>query len=169
MKNLYLILLLILLNILLIISCKDSSREKFIEQFVVDLFDDNVMPEYVVSKYIEVLKDSMNTDIRTKAAKDFVEEIRKPIDANVRGNWLIPNNKIKLIKKPVIYSYKKYEHINNLKINKISSLKDRVYVLLDFDKEEILQYFLLNEDQTKIISFSLLIKDKNQATFFRPY
>lgn len=163
---------LLVLSCLFIFSCLESSKEEFIEQFISDLFNENITPEKVVETYIEVVPDTTKkTSLaqRLEWASDFIRETRKPMYADIEGNWLIPSHKIKQIKSPKVYSFIDYEHLSSIKINKIDSIKNRVFVLVDSEKEEILQYFLLNEDHTKILSYSLMVKDENDGTFFRPY
>lgn len=149
-------------------SCQTNAQEVLIKNFVIDLFDDDVAPKTVVDTYLEVKKDSTYSK-RIKGAVLFIEETRKPVSAEIRGKWIIPNYAIKKIKKPKIYPYKEYKHLSLIKLKKTDTFIGRMYVLLDEDKKEILQYFLLNESKTKIISFCLFIKDGDDGSFFKPY
>ncbi len=151
-------------------SCQEQRKERIIEQFVINLFDDKVTPQSIVSTYIEILQDTTNSNItpteRLKGAEGLVRETRKGIGE--KGMWIIPNYSIKQIKNPKVYSFNDYEHLSVINLNAIDSIRNRVYVLLNPDKNEILQYFLLNESETKIISYTLLVKDGNNGSFFRP-
>ncbi len=164
MKNSILILLLIATNI---VSCQELKTEKMIEEFIVDLFNDDIAPSEVIGKYLEISNGENNTlsiEERKMGAGGIIQETRD--GKGVDGNWLIPNYSIKNIRELKIYPYKKYKNLNQLKISGIDTIKENTYVLLDSKKEKIILYVLLNKSNEKIISFSLLVKPENQAWFF---
>jgi len=164
MKNSILIILLIGINI---VSSQELKKEKMIQQFIVDLFNDNITPFEVIEKFMEIKNDKNNTlsiEERKLGAVKIIQETRN--GKGVDGNWLIPNYSIKNIKKPKVYPYREYENLNQFEISDINTIKENIYVLLDSEKEKIVLYVLLNENNDKIISFSLLVKPENQAWFF---
>lgn len=143
--------------------CQNSKREKIIEHFVVDLFNNDIPALKVVNKYIEIKPDNSNTFSlleRKKMAVGIIEETRK----GTFSPWFYPDYSIKNIKNPKVFLYKIQENESDLIINGIEKIKEDVFVLMDSKEEKIVQYFLLNKN--KIVSFNLLIKEKNNASFF---
>lgn len=163
MKKIILILLLVSINL----SCQTNSPEILVKDFVIDLFDIEIKPKLIVDKYLEIKPDSLNSLSlveRKKGAESVILEIRKR--TSNEKNWLIPNYDIEHIKKPIVYPYQPNKGISTVKIKGIDKIENRVYVLLNSKKNEILQYFLLNEDKNKITSFSLFVKQENSGSFF---
>tara|TARA_R110002096_G_scaffold6222_8_gene28791 strand:+ start:11437 stop:11934 length:498 start_codon:yes stop_codon:yes gene_type:complete len=147
-------------------SCQNLNKEKMIEKFIKDQFNDKISTDDVVDIYIEVKPDSLNKfsiSDRKKIASGIIEKAR---NNQSDDSWLIPNYEIKFINDPRVYPYKKYKNLDKIEIGTSNKYKDRIYVLLDTKNEEILQYFLLNEDNDKILSFSLFIKSENLGYFF---
>lgn len=149
-------------------SCQSQAQKEIelITNFVKDLFQQSLSPKEIIRDYIEILPNSKNKlslSKRTKDAEEFVESIRK---RNYPENlWLIPNYDLTHIKNPIIYSYSETKSLNTIEISGIDTVENRVYVLLNSEKDKILQYFLLNKDRDKIVSFSLFVKGST-AYFF---
>lgn len=57
MKNSILIILLIGINI---VSSQELKKEKMMQQFIVDLFNDNITPFEVIEKFMEIKNDKNN-------------------------------------------------------------------------------------------------------------
>tara|TARA_R110002049_G_scaffold18364_1_gene70320 strand:- start:23 stop:523 length:501 start_codon:yes stop_codon:yes gene_type:complete len=149
-------------------SCQAQTQKEIelINNFIKDLFEQNISAKRVIRDYIQILPDSKNKlsiSERINGAEEFVEMIRK--GDKKENNWLIPNYAIEHIKKPKICTYSECKDLNDIEINGIDNVRNRVYVLLSKDRNEILQYFLLNKDKDKIQSFSLFIKG-SKASFF---
>jgi hypothetical protein len=144
-----------------------KDRKKMIEDFVIDLFDDTVSEKQVVTNYLEISENTNNKislSERRDGALGIINASRSgEID---KGAWLVPNYEIKKISKPKVYPFVQYRHLNIFKFNVADELTDHMFVLLDDDKDNILQYFLLNKTNTKILSFSLLVKEESTASFF---
>ena len=62
-----------------------------------------------------------------------------------------------------IYNYHQYEHLSKVNLNISQEEIENIYVLLDDDFKEVLQYFWIKNK--KIYSFNLFIQG-NQAWFF---
>ncbi|MBP0903811.1 hypothetical protein ACFSKN_16025 [Mariniflexile gromovii] len=164
MKKSILIILFFGINL---VSCQEIKKENMIEQFISDLFNEKIPAEKIIDKYLEIKFDSKNKLSLTERKNTAIGIIEKTRNGEGnKGTWLIPNNEIRYIKNPRIYSYNKYKDLSQMEISGIETIKENTYILLDPKKEEILQYFLLNEDNDKIISFSLFVKPENQAWFF---
>lgn len=143
--------------------CQNSIKEKMVENFIIDLFNNDIPALQVVNKYIEIEPDSINTFSllkRKQMAVGIIEETRK----GTFSPWFYPDYSIRNIENPKVFPYKIYENKSDLTINAIDKVKENVYVLMDSKEKKILQYFLLSE--TKIISFTLFIKEGNNASFF---
>lgn len=151
-----------------IISCQNPQPEKIVKQFVIDLFDSTITPQGLIDKYIETVgeqKTNLSVSERKQMAVEIIDKARNGESKDL--GWLIPNIEIKNFKNIDIYPYNKYKNLRTFNISGIENIKDRVYVLLDPNKENILQYFLLNEKGDKIISFSLFIQGTgSDAAFF---
>ncbi len=164
MKKLVLLVIILGFNI---VSCQKEKKEKIIERFIIDLFDDKIPPEEIVELYIEIKPDRNNKLSileRKKGAIGVIQESRN--GKGSENTWLIPNYAIKNISNPKVYSFQEYENLSQIEINGVEKIKEHIYVLLDSKKEKILQYFLLNETNDKIISFSLMVKQKKSGSFF---
>ncbi|MCB0449699.1 MAG: hypothetical protein KDC97_06235 [Confluentibacter sp.] len=147
-------------------SCQKTQPEKMIEQFVIDLFDDEIQPQKIVDSYLEIKPDNENSLSISEGKKGALGIIDKARNGESKElGWLVPNYEIKNIQKPQIFSLKKYGDLDTLGIKFYTKYIDNIYVLLDSEKKKILQYFLLNETNNKIVSFSLFIKS-DQAWFF---
>lgn len=149
------------------ISCQEIRKEKMIQQFILDLFDEKIPAKRVVDKYLEIKLDKENKlsiNERKKVAVEIIEKTRN--DEGFQDTWLIPNNKIRYIKYPEVYPYHKFKDLSKIEISGIEKINKNVYVLLDTNKENILQYFLINEKNDKIISFNLFVKAKDLGWFF---
>lgn len=145
------------------VFCQDSKKEKMVENFIIDLYNNDISASNLVEKYIEIKPDKTNTLSlleRKKMAVGVVEETRK----GTFSPWFYPDYSIKNIENPKVFPYKIHENKSDLIINGINEIKEQVYVLMDSKEEKILQYFLLSE--TKIVSFTLFIKEGNNASFF---
>ena len=146
--------------------CQKTQPEKMIKQFVIDLFNNNIIPQNVIDKYLEIKEDSENSlsiSDRKKLAFGIIEKARN--GESKEFGWIIPDYEIKSINKPKIYPITKYEKLDTLGISSKTKYKNNIFILLDSKKKKILQYFLLNETNDKIVSFSLFIKS-DQAWFF---
>lgn len=163
MKDYIIIILLFGFNLA---SCQNLNKERMIEKFIVDQFNDKIPASSVVEKYLEINPDSLNKVTLTNRKKLASEIILKARNNEGYSSWLIPNYEIKNIKKPKVYLLKKFKNLDSLGIASLTKYENHIYVLLDSNKEKILQYFLLNEVKNKIISFSLFIKSDNLAWFF---
>ncbi|WP_298346632.1 hypothetical protein [uncultured Algibacter sp.] len=164
MKKITLVLFIITFNL---ISCQQSNQKKMLAQFTQDLFDETIPANIIIDKYIDIdlnKKSSLSLDERKDFAKNIIIETRKGKSENM--GWLIPNYEIKNIKKPKVDLLKKHKDLDSLGVASFTKYEDNIYILLDSNKERILQYFLLNDAKNKIISFSLFIKSDNLAWFF---
>ena len=96
-------------------------------------------------------------------AVGHIKQTRKDINKN--NGWLIPNYKVANLKHRYIASYKSYQYLDKDKFfNTVDDdFKNEIYVLLNADKSEILQYFQIKDK--RIRSFSLFVKP-GQAYFF---
>lgn len=148
-------------------SCKEETGKEMIEQFAIDLFNNQIKPETIVEKYIYISKE-LDTKIPYKKRKQGYAELIKETRAGkgIDGVWVYPNIRLKAIKTPRAYLYEEYNNLSTVKINNIETIKDRVYVILNTKKTKILAYILLNETKNKILSLSLLGKD-NTAYFIQ--
>lgn len=158
--------ILILITILIsITSCKKETEKEMIEQFIIDVFNEQVNPETIVKNYIEI-----NLDIDTKVTlkkrklgyKQLIEETRA--GKGVNGIYAFPNYELKNIQSPIAYKYENYKHLNTIDCSKFNTVKGRIYAILNPEKTKILSYILLNKVKNKIVSFSVLAKD-NTAYF----
>ncbi len=142
-------------------------ENNIVSRFVVDQFDTKLDAKKVVESYIELESSGRNLlplDKRFETAKNILIEARN--GKGSKGTWIIPDYSIRKIEKPVILPYSKSKHLSKLCIDINKNFEKNVFVLLNEDKNEILQYFLLNNDHNKILSFSLLVKAKDSAWFF---
>lgn len=148
-------------------SCKEETGKEMIEQFAIDLFNNQIKPETIVEKYIYISKE-LDTKIPYKKRKQGYTELIKETRAGkgIDGVWVYPNIHLKSIKTPKAYLYEEYSNLSIVKINNIETIKDKVYVILNTKKTKILAYILLNETKNKILSLSLLGKD-NTAYFIQ--
>jgi len=152
----------LIIVVIITLSCKSQnySEKEMIEQFAIDLFNDQIKPETIVEKYIYVSKE-LDTKIPYEKREQGYAELIKETRAGkgVDGVWVYPNIHLKAIKKPKAYLYEEYSNLISVNINNIETIKDRVYVILNTKKTKILAYILLNETKNKILSLSLLGKD----------
>lgn len=142
-----------------------QNKEKNIElvkNFSEAIFDKNVEPETIVEKYMFANHNSKNLDsMRLKVSK-HIEIARSKLGQE--GGWLMPGNSVANEKTKHIESFLDVEKLNKLQLNLPEDKKKNVYVLLNSNKDEILQYFYV--ENSKISSFSMFVKT-NKAWFFR--
>lgn len=112
MKNIMIILLFLGINL---VSCQELKREKMIEQFIFDLFNDSIPATNIVETYMQIELDSENElslKERGKGVLGIIEETRK--EQGLKGSWLIPNREIKHMSNFKIYPLNKFESLNKL-------------------------------------------------------
>ncbi len=146
-------------------GCSFSQENKdnlaLVKGFSEVMFDTTVTSEMVVSKYMFANQSSENLDsMRLKAAK-HIDAIRNEVDEE--NGWLMPGFKVANEKRKQIVWLLNVEQLNKLELNLSEEQKRNVYVLLNSDRDEILQYFYVEDGS--INSFSLLVKT-GSAWFF---
>lgn len=132
-----------------------------IKNFSEALFDNSVSPEKVVQDYmIFDIDEKKELQIAVSKAAAHITVIREKV--NQDGGWLLPDYKVAKEKEYKIEWFLDFEEISILKLNITAEKKKNVYVLLNSEKNKILQYFYL--ENNKIRSFSLFVK-MNDAWF----
>ncbi len=143
---------------------KDKNIQ-LIKNFLSVFFDESVAPETVVREYLiygTYLKDKMS---KTGFEGAQLHILKARLEKDKNQGWLVPNHKVADLTEYHVYPFEDFEHLNTLKINGFGDDKPSgVYVLLNPEEDEILQYFLVREG--KISSFSLLVKGGDEAFFF---
>ncbi len=159
-KGIILIIILITIS-----SCKKQTGASITEQFIVDVFNEQIKPETIVKNYIEINLD-IETTIPLAERKlgyiQLVEETRS--GKGVDDLYAYPHYSLKNIQSPVAYKYENHKHLNTIDCSNFDTIKGKIYVVLNPDKTKIITYILLNEVEDKIVSFSVLAKD-NVAYF----
>ncbi len=162
-KKLTIILILITFTTCFSFSQQDSN-EILITNFLNDLFDETVSPEKVVKTYLMFSTTKNERGISGfDIAIKHIKRTRK--EQNKEQGWLMPNYKIASLKERLIVPYQKYQNLDKDKFFNAfeDEFKNDIYVLLNDDKNEILEYFQVKDQ--KIKSFSLFVKP-GQAMFF---
>ena len=134
-----------------------------INNFLNELFNEDVSPNLVVKKYIKYSTNKNDGGIiGYDLAVKHIELTRREITED--NGWMVPNYKVARLKNRIIKTYKDYKKLDtlNLSFNK-QSAKSQIYVLLNKNRDIILQYFWIKDK--KIASFSLFVKPK-KAYFF---
>ncbi|MFI8605389.1 hypothetical protein ACIGCP_13055 [Cellulophaga baltica] len=158
-----------LMILLILFSCCKSfsqkdTEEQVIGNFLLDLYDKNISAEKVVDKYlIFSVQKNPGGVIGRDVAIQHILNIR--LNKKITQNWLMPTNNISNLKIENIVDYKSHEILDKQLFFTYSndSLKKDIYILLNEEKNEILQYFLIKDN--KIRAFSLFVKT-NDASFF---
>ena len=158
--------LILVLATFLSFSCQENSEKLLIRNFIQDLFDPTVNPEQVVERYIYIPDEKKSND-SNQDKKDLAIKIIKDARIGQNGSdWFVPNQKIKNLKELNILSFIEAEHLNKLNFNGLrSDHKSQMYVLVDDDEKEILEYFMLSDDKSQIKYFNLFVKG-DSASFF---
>ncbi|MEM9884391.1 MAG: hypothetical protein AAF849_00750 [Bacteroidota bacterium] len=161
----------IVLSILLL-SCTSGGAQKeenLIKQFVKDLFDISLPEETLIQKYLVELKDKESFTISLQERIDkrllYIKAIRNQmLEGEPSPSWLMPK-KANANLENIVAKYSDYSYLNKFQFHeeKEKAIVENMYVLLDKDKREILQYFLIEEGKIKY--FTLLVKSE-QASFF---
>ena len=160
MKRLFLIILLFS-----ILSCKKQTGKTIAEQFIIDVFNEQIKPETIVKNYIEINLDIETTIPLAKRKLGYIQLVEETRSGKgVDDLYAYPHYSIKDIQSPIAYKYENYKHLNTIDCSKFDTVKGKIYVVLNPDKTKILTYILLNEVENKIVSFSVLGKD-NVAYF----
>jgi len=163
-KKIYIIILLLLTS-----NCKSPSlldlhhtNKKIIHAFLSELYDNTISPNEIVKKHLEysLIKNDGGVIGYDLAIKHIIW-IRS--DTNHDNGWLLPKHKVAGLKVKHVVPFKGHEHLNKLSFIYDKLDKKRMYVLLNEEKNEILQYFLLRNN--KIMAFTLFVKP-GQAYFF---
>lgn len=147
--------------IMMHISCAQANRKndiKLINDFLDALFDRNIYADKVADKYLYTTKYSIDEPKDSiidgrKMAIDHIKLVRKEVENDM--GWLLPNKKVASLKVRNIFPIIDYSELDKLGLSEKESIKN-IYVLLNPDKNEILEYFYVVDN--KIYAFSLLVK-----------
>lgn len=157
---------------MLLIACVSGGAQKeenLIKQFVNDLFDISIPEETLIQKYLVELENEENFTVSLQERIDkrllYIKAIRNEMSKEEPGaSWLMPE-KANANHENIVAKYSDYSHLDKFQFHeeKGKAIVENMYVLLDKDKKEILQYFLIEEGKIKY--FSLLVKS-GKASFF---
>ncbi|MEM9142417.1 MAG: hypothetical protein AAGA86_05475 [Bacteroidota bacterium] len=133
-----------------------NGRE-VINKFLDALLDDSIPSKKIASDFLVWDKNDTkdNPEERIKGLDAYVQMARH--DRNKSGNdWKLINPQIFTLKQRNIFNYKDYEQLDTLHLNIAKSEEKNVFVLLNPEKKNILQYFWVKNG--KILSFHLFIQ-----------
>jgi len=122
-----------------------------------------------VSNYLIELKNekkfSISLDERKEIRLGHIKQIRLEMQKNeTDSKWLIPP-KTNANPKNIVAKYNDFKHLDKFKFyeRKVESITKNMYVLLDRDKNKILQYFFVEDGKIKY--FTLFVKSEDGSFF----
>lgn len=151
------------LTVILFFSCmilfgqdRIDANVKVVENFSKDLFNEEVKPKDIVDMYMAFKKPENReiSDAKNFATK-FIQMTRDSVGKDM--SWMLPDIKVKNLKNNrKVCLYQSIEDMCKLELNVRKDLFKNVYVLVNTDTNEIVQYFYVEEG--KILFFNLFGK-----------
>ena len=133
------------------------------------MFDVSVPEEILIQKYLVELKDEEGFTISLQERIDkrllYIKAIRNQMSEEQPGSsWLMPK-KVNANPENIMGKYSNYSNLDEFRFSdrKDKAIIEKMYVLSNKDKTEILQYFLVEEGKIKY--FTLFVKS-GEASFF---